>query len=184
LTAGLPARRFKVDPEIVTKSGERWLEFSMWHGKEGLEMFVRAHPRVEEWARSLGDGTLEPVESYGRDWTPVKDQFTGATRPLEVYMISGNWVPEAGTSYDILSVARPIELSNVAKKSYVTNLAFLRLKGISDPTGLTFGVKTVINYPLMKQLKNRIGENFRQLCLDYIMPVRLVLTVSSQEIRG
>jgi hypothetical protein len=99
-------------------------------------------------------------------------------------MISGNWVPEAGTSYDILSVARPIELSNVAKKSYVTNLAFLRLKGISDPTGLTFGVKTVINYPLMKQLKNRIGENFRQLCLDYIMPVRLVLTVSSQEIRG
>ena len=160
------------EQEIIRKSGEEWLAFSTKPSKYGLEVEVRAHEKVEQFMRGMGDGTTAHITLYGRDWVEVDPLY-----PLLIYNHDQLIHHNVGASFTILEPGRPL-----LNEDEVVNLSFLRIQGISGAGGIRFGVKSVYGTPFRRQLRNRVGEEFRKLVLDHIKPVKITLIISSQEI--
>jgi hypothetical protein len=63
-------------------------------------------------------------------------------------------------------------------------MSFLRLAGTSEGNGVTFGVKGVYSLESLRNLRDKISASARQLYIEYLRPVDLTVTVSTQEMAG
>lgn len=169
-------------PEVATniiKRGENYLQFNLKRGSVGTDgselknfgllFSAKAHPVVEEWARSLGDGLTREVAAHGRSWTAVGGS------PLRVYNMSQNI--EEGT-YHINYAGRPLVYENAI------NLSWLRLQGISEGDGIKFAVAGVMDKDAIHDLRDRMINAARSFCLSYLCPIDLTVAVSSQDLHG
>jgi hypothetical protein len=147
------------------------MQITLHRSAIGLSVHVKTHPAIEDFMRSLGDGLVKPVEIYGKSWISMP----GSERSLEIYNM------DRSLPYDMyrLDIAgRPMEQEGQL------NMSFLRLAGTSEGNGVTFGVKGVYSLESLRNLRDKISASARQLYIEYLRPVDLTVTVSTQEMAG
>lgn len=174
-----------IDKEVnVIKRGETCIQAFLNRSPAGLTITVRAHPRVEDFIRSLGSGEQIDVKTLGRHWVPI------GGKPLMVYHLAtnpGNIQASGKTMYNINQPGQPLLTAHSSISGInmdVLNLGFLRLAGISEGQGVSFGVKGVFTYEALQRLGSSIEEAAQQFYRSYIKPINLVVTVSTQEFAG
>lgn len=166
-----------MDPEIVLKRGETILQSRFRRGAKGLRVWFKTHPSIEDimrsWAETVGgQPVIGNTNTYGRYWI-------GAS-PLPFYVVQegrGSF-PFSGGLYRLDSPGQPL-----LDQNEVVNLSFLRLVGISENAGVEFTIAGVYSEPEAKRIQQLIGQASKRFYADYLLPVDLELTLSSQEVR-
>jgi len=178
----------------VVKSGELCIQTTLSrrnrrHGdppdwKGGLLISVKTLPRVEEFMQSLGTGETVDVGTVGRHWQAM------SAHPLHAYIIQN--IPthpgEDGTTVSLDKLGNPLLLIDPERgeKYPMINLSFLRLRGISDGAGITFGIKGVYSLDEMQRIEKRLTAAQRRFYNDYMRPIDItiqLITMSTQEVR-
>lgn len=156
--------------EEVTKGGECWLQISIDRRSKGLEVYIKADPRVEEFMASVSNGKFESLESYSRNWCG-KDPLN----PLKVYVLDRELTSNGYLLNNVCGNLIDGRTSNV-------NLSFLQFVGISNPEGIRFMISGPFQDEYVKGLIPKILTATRTLLKTYIVPIHINLRISSQEI--
>lgn len=157
------------EPLQVNKGGVCWLEIGAGRGKLGVKLYVKTDPRVEDFIKSLGTGKKDGVEVYGRSWTPVSPN-----KALEIYQYSNGLQSESYT------LDAPAETFRAPRCGRV-NLSFLRIVGIGEPEGVSFGIVGPYSRPFIREALRDVTKEVRSLVRDYIVPFDINIRISSQE---
>ena len=155
----------------IVKSGERRISITLHRTHLGLTITAKVHAEIEEFLRSLGKGASVDVNAYGRTWTSLEKG-----KPLLAYDMHTKLPPSP--VYDLAYLGNALILD-----SGQVNLSFLRLVGISEGAGVSFGVKQVYAQQGIDELKEgfiKAGVRFYQ---DYMKPIHATVVVSTQELR-
>lgn len=166
----------------VTKGGVAWLEMSFDRGKKGLEIYAKADPRVEDFMQSLACGAPpEPIENYGHEWYMVKNPLL--VYPLERGLPNSTYtIEKVGEGFKHPAVSNNGERQLLIPASPKLNISFLRIVGIGQPGGVTWGLSGPVSKPYIRTIAGEIAAEVRNLVRDYIVPVHINLRISSQEL--
>jgi hypothetical protein len=163
----------------LVKGGETLAEISLNRSSKGLTVSVKTHPIIEEFARGLSSNNSPvPITLMGRHWHQIGDQ------PLMVYEIDPSLFKveqvrtEDGFSFRVDRAGVPL-----IHEDGTLTMGFMRLAGISDGSGVTFGVSGVYTLDALKLLRDRILVASRKYYVHYIRPVDLSVTMSTQELQ-
>lgn len=153
----------------VVKSDVCWLEIGLCRGKLGLEIAVKAEPRVEDIIKSMaaGEGT-DPLEAYGTEWVSAPGS------EIHVYSFTKD---VTSMDYTIATIGH-----GFFDKLGKVNLAFLRFKGISKPEGIRFCVSGPVSRQHARDIGAKIVQASRIFVRDYVVPFNIGLRISSTEI--
>lgn len=178
----------------VTKRGDRYVIYGLHRGyhkprpegepsnvKEyiGATLSVKALPVLEDFIKSLGNGSKHPIEAFGRQWTSLPGE-----PDLAVYELSRTLSPLANISLDIPGQSLEFRDKNSSSGGkLLINLSFLRLVGISEGAGLTIGLKDVYTKEDLIKLHNDLGRAMKLFCDEFLCPVDLTCTISSYQTR-
>ncbi len=168
----------------VTKSGEQCIYVSLQRTAAGLTVGVKAHPRVEEFFKNIGDLGISEVNLISRTWAPV----ARTDDSLKVYMSRAELAPpgaiglgsgsESPNFYTIDAIGRPLKLDNGK-----INLSFLRLVGISEGPGVSFVVKGVYSLENLRDIRERIGRSAKSFYIEYLRPIDISINISTMEMQ-
>lgn len=156
----------EAEVQALRSGGMDWLLISVIRRSNGLEIWAKADPRVEQFTSSLGDGITDDLEAYGRNWFG-----TNPEKPIKVYR--SNKSVKSGV-YTIEAVAGAFTIEPPV------NLSFLRFQGLSE--GIGFVVSTPFRTDTIKEIYRNILVASRTFIRDYISPVEVILRISSQEV--
>lgn len=158
----------------VLKRGETVTRVRFQRSPVGLKITCWAHPAVEDLMRSWGTGEIQAVTAHGRNWEPLRDPLKG------VYHLGTNpgVCPYDGGHYRLDRVGQPL-----IDPDGCVNLSFVRLIGVSEGEGVSFSLKGVHTLEAIRDMGERIKLASRRLYINYMKPVDLTVTVSTQEIR-
>jgi hypothetical protein len=161
------------EPEIATftKGGQTPIEVSLRRVGVGIEVNVKILPDIEDFMKELGGGRQVRVDSYGRHWLPRQKGTTLLAYDLNEHVDGGRDL------YRMDILGSPINYDGH------TNLSFLRLVGASEGAGAGFYVKGVYSLDALRMMKQNISTAARQLFIDYIRPIDMIVKVSTQEVR-
>lgn len=157
--------------ERVVKGGVAWVELSLDRTFQGLEVYIKTLPQIEAFMKGLGDGRASALNAYGRSWIPTK----GGT-PLEVYGLDKTL---SNPGFTIDGICEPLKPEKGIGK---LNLSFLRFAGIGSPQGVRFIITGPFSRTFVHTVKDDILVQISTLIKDYIVPVHLILRISSQEL--
>lgn len=166
----------------VMKRGEICIQATLHRNLQGLSISVKAHPRVEEFIKSLGgNGAIEDVRRHGRFWTPL-DREKGLT----VHSITQSLgvIPMGGGNYfRIDRIGQPILDPDTAVGGNMggINFSFIRLVGISEGAGITFKINGVYTLDAIRRMRDMIGEAAQTFYVSYLKPIDLDVQISTQE---
>lgn len=158
------------DVEKVSKGGECLFELSIDRKASGVEVWVRADPRVEEFMKSIPPEdapAIDLLESITKNWVSV-----GA--PLSLYNL-GRDLDTA--HYTFSSVG-----GSMTGYKQPGNIAFLRFVGAGSPEGVRFMITGPISRDHIRTFKDAILNASRQFLRDFIVPVYINLRVTSTEL--
>lgn len=158
----------------LSKGGLHYCRIGIDNGRDGLEITVKAIPALEEFIRSLGDGSVNQIELYGKAWFSPK---TGpASRRVDGPQLKAYKMSKilAG-NYDLAGISKPLIL-----EVGVPNISFLRLVGISEGLGVRFGEKKPYSKSEIISLKTKMAGAIMELIREYLVPVHIDLTISAQ----
>lgn len=173
------------------KAGDSIITTGIRRSLGGITISVHAHPKVEEFMKSLGSGEELDVRTLGRNWTSVSKDI-----PLLVYHIDNSMVQtsfpkfclnRAGQDLQIMtSKARPRNLDDSPSPpptpaEFITNLSFLRLKGISSETGVSFRYAQVLTPEGMIKLRDAITEAEDAFHKTFLKGITLSVQMISQD---
>src|SRR3990167_4038309 len=145
-----------LDPLEIVKRGETSLTVSLSRSTSGLMVAVKAHPKVEAFMKSLGNGDVLDVKAAGPYWRAI---------------------PRVG-----MALYEPFAAqADGSKAKPLINLSFLRLAGISEGAGVTFSVRGVHTHESLSKIKEDIGEGYRKFYYMFMKPIRMDIVVSTQE---
>lgn len=155
---------------MISYKGNMLLSFKLTHGPgvKGTKVWVKVDPMVEQFVKSLGDGTYKELPAGLGIMGPLTED------KLE-YCSWGNGEfavpPLSGYTLDGIRHGLIMDGDQV-------NLSFLRFKGISE--GLYFGLRTLYSFSAMKDIKHKVSQAYREFCRDYIVPssVRVIIVGS------
>ena len=170
----------------VTKGGETIIQTVLsrrsrragdplgWKG--GLLITIKTLPRVEEFMQSLGQGETVDVSTVGRYWQEMSNQ------PLQAYIIqplNSKQQSDDGSTITLDALGYPLVIQDPhgGDRYPTVNISFLRLRGISEGAGVTFGVKGVYNLDEMCKLRDRITLATRRFYVDYIRPIDMTVDI-------
>jgi hypothetical protein len=161
--------------ESVIVKGEQCARVSLKRNRKGLRVTVKAHEALEDLMRAWAGGHAAGVSAGGRYWQAIDEE------PLRAYPIpdSIQTMESAGGRYRMDLVGQPLMGSDG-----VLNLAFLRLAGVSSPAGLTFQVVGVFSDKELRNIAEAIRFAIRQFYMDYLLPVTIHITMSTEELRA
>ena len=162
---------------VFSRSGRKAGDPADWKG--GLRLTVRARPEVEEFIQSLGNGSLVDVGTVGRYWQAL-DKGS-----LSAYVIQ-SIPPQQSDDGCMITLDRlwhPLIIPSEGDRYPIVNLSFLRLRGISDGIGVTFGVKGVYSFGELCQIRDRVTAASRRFYIEYLRPIDLTVTVSTQVVQ-
>jgi len=152
--------------ENIEYKGQSYIKAAFKRGRKGIELNIQAVPEIEAFIRDLGQGTTDDVTLYGKDW-----YTTNPDAPIKVYKIKS--LPQNGPMMEYRLDLPGYSLMNDEQ----VNLSFLRIAGISEPGGVTFGVKGAYSLPYVINLKSAIGRAGRQFVRDYVAPFDIHLMI-------
>lgn len=165
----------------VIKRGETVIQTTLHRAPIGLSVSVKVHPGIEEFMRRAGGGETVPVAASGRYWTPLSK----TAPPLQAYVITPlePFVIEDGSYVNLEALGYPLILDrNDRWPSNSVNISFLRLVGISEGAGITFGVKGVTSLSGASRLKDKLALAQIRFYKEYLRPMDFEITVSTSEI--
>jgi hypothetical protein len=166
---------------MLSRSGRKQGDPADWKG--GTRVTVRATTRVEEFMQNLGAGEVVDVATIGRYWQPI------GGIPLNAYVtqpFNPHFQIDDGSFITLDRLGHPLILPSPdgqQDRHSTVNLSFLRLRGISEGLGVTFGIKGVYSLDELRKVKDRISAASRRFYVDYLRPVDLLVTVSTQEVQ-
>lgn len=164
---------------LLSRRSRRHGDPADWRG--GLLVTVKTLPRVEEFMQSLGGGEVVDVQTVGRYW-----QGMTPGQRLDAYVISAlsKQQSDDGSTISLERLGNPLLLPDAEGKDRfpVVNLSFLRLRGISDGNGVTFGIRGVYSLDELRRIRDKITVGCRRFYIDYIRPADLLGTVFTVEI--
>lgn len=175
-----------------------WIDFTITRGpirgkdrnRVGLIIRIRARRDVEDYMASLGQGRRSPVSAYGDLWENAA--LEGGE--LEYYEADNRLEPNKLYSLDSIGNLPIIERNAggranrlddggfraTSSPDELTNLAFLRLVGISDESGVTVGIVGPFSNEYIKRLKTLLLNATKQFLHDYVVPITINLQVVSR----
>lgn len=164
----------------IVKKGEIVTQVVLNRSMKGVTIQVKGHPAIEAFARGLGDGESQDIKLYGRHWHPVGDTALRVYNyDPKVFKLDQLQVDDPGIKiwarYDI--PGQPLYDSEGR-----LNLSFLRLAGISDGPGITFGISGVYTLDRLRLIRDHISAACRRFYVNYMRPVDLSVTISTQEL--
>lgn len=179
----------------ILKRGENVLAFSLHRSPVGISMTVKAHNAIEEFMRKNSGAEIQTVKvaSVGRYWEAKGKEPLTAYRLVEKLQPDPQdnvrWSLEHGLGDPLIIVPQrddgelrrdgpPTGLLTL--KGGTVNLSFLRLVGISEGAGVSFGIKGVQSLEALQDTKDRIGTAFRAFYVQYLKPVDLTVNISTQ----
>lgn len=154
----------------INKGGETRIRTILHRTAAGLSITIWAVPEVEEFMRRVGNGETVAVSSIGRHWvSPTGEALYAYAMPLLSELLH----TDEGAPITLDRLGCPL-LENITGGKYETiNLSFLRLRGISDGQGVTFGVRGVYSLGHLRKLLDRINGATRKFYVDYMRPMDL-----------
>jgi hypothetical protein len=160
--------------ETLVKGGICWFTMSITRGKNGLIIYTKTDPRIEDFFQSLGQGQKEPPEAFGPDWYAIN-------KPLHVH---GYYkaLPTMPIEYSVNMPGGPFTIRDKNRPIEVVNISFLRLIGIGSPEGVSFGVVGPFSRDYIRETQGKILRQVRNLVQEYVLPVNINLRISSQEV--
>lgn len=153
----------------INKGGETRIRTILHRTSAGLSITVWAVPEVEEFMRRIGNGETVAVNSIGRHWTPLTSDalYAYAMPPMTEQLHT-----DEGGPITLERLGHPL-LEQVGGKYEQINLSFLRLRGISEGQGVTFGVKGVYSLGHLRKMLDKVNGATRKFYVDYMRPMDL-----------
>lgn len=165
----------------LIKRGEIVVDINLQRAKGGIAVSAKVHPVVEDFLRSWGDGSAQDVNLHGRSWFPLKPG--GA--PLMVWKLSqdpGSQPLDRATTYRIARAGHPL-IESIEVANDTVNLSFLRLCGISEGSGVSFGVKGVFTEVAIRELGDKLVNAAKVFYVSYMRPIDLRVRISTEEVK-
>jgi hypothetical protein len=144
--------------------GDEILSIKLERHKMGVAVNVKAHLIVEEFIQSLG-GEAIPIEDFSINWHTEGDQS------LEVYLVDRPLQALGPLPYTLDAFGQPL----VTTRSYIPNLSFLRIKGISQ--GVKFYTRSVMSDEGMRSTISSLQNAMRAFYADYLQPITVELSL-------
>jgi len=155
------------------------LQMGIKRSKRGIIISAKADKIIEDlfasWAGTAGD---VPHTMHGRMWEAPP---SGAIPPLYALSIipdnGGRGLQTAsGKAYRLDRVGVPlVDDSGI-------NIGFLRMRGISEGSGVSFVIKGVYSSDAVRQMAQDVRDAVRHFYINFIKPIDVVVTMSTQEI--
>lgn len=165
----------------LTKGGVNIVTVNLRRNMKGLSLFIKAIPEVEEFWKAIApeDSEYADVRTQGRYWS-----IPEGADPLQVMPLpTGNRI--YGQGWRIDKPGTPLGLiaddgAGYARNS--VNLAFLRLRGISQPQGVTFSVVGVYSTDGVAELHRGIMQGVKEFYVGYLKPIDFIVNVVGQQV--
>lgn len=140
----------------------------------GIMINVKAVKGVESFMEMLGSGRQIDVDVSGRHWRALQSET------LKVYELNTPLGTDNGKEVDFQldRVGYPL-----IDGDGIVNLSFLRLVGISDGAGVSFGLKGVFSLGELRDTRDKIARMQRQFYINYMRPVDLSIQISTGELQ-
>lgn len=173
-----------MDPIEIIKQGETCISVAFQRSQGGLTISVHAIPPIEEFMSILAEGETKEVKTFGRYWSPIGKEG----KPLMSYQTFTKMEPIYANTRDVFvfdKCGAPImEVVNSmgGTPTYQVNMSFLRLVGISEGPGVSFGVKGVYTMEAVRTMRARIAEGARLFYVTYLQPIHLTASVITQDL--
>lgn len=174
-----------VETADVIKCGETVIRIVLHRNSNGLTVQVKTHPGVEDFMRMIGNGEKVDPGIVGRYWVPV-----GNEKNLAAYMIPALKPPSNGIPMTVDALGHPLlimpDKDMIIRGSGTTelvNISFLRLVGVSEGIGITFGVKGVFSKEQLTTLRDKLATASRVFYIEYMQPIDLGVTINTSELR-
>ena len=191
----------------IVKGGETIVEFTLSRTYVGTRLRVKAHSIVEDFFHQLvdPDNPHVDVRAHGRYWEPVNSfgKVDKSSKLIAYSMIiPGELGDSSGLSLGLLggplsgglledirgndlTPAQPSIGSTYRpfREDYI-NISFLRLVGISEGNGVTFGIKGIHTEPMLRKLKDQLYDEIKKFYVKFMKPIDLTVTMVVQEKRG
>lgn len=124
---------------------------------DGLVVNISAVKEVEDFIRGLGNGELSELSQFGGLWFNPTDQ------PIMVYNLEQNIkVPD----FTLANIGEPLANEQIGR----ANLSFLRFKGISEPGGVSVGIRGPMSRSGIRGLGPLLSRAANRLVDEYIAP--------------
>ena len=164
---------------------DSWFKLGLEQGKEGVEFDVWAHPRIEEYFKSVSQEKYDNLEGFGyRKWFSGHGdvEFRKNYPQLKMSKLKDKFIysMQGRMDYSFDYVGYPINSEEIPHN--IANLAFLRIPGISEGEGIKFQVEGVASNETLRQMKPRLGQAVRAFVMEYLVPVRFELEIIGREI--
>jgi hypothetical protein len=168
----------------LVKNGERVVSIDIARTKKrladvGFLVTVKVHPTIEEFFREMMQGQEpSPITTWGRQWVQVGDT------PLLAYHLHSDLSgPRGGNTLFRLDYVGKSALTfkDPSTHENCTNLGFLRMVGISEGAGVTFGVRGVYERDTLRAMQDSVLRASARFYEQYLKPINLSIHVSTQE---
>lgn len=142
----------------------------------GVTLSVKAHPLIEEFFRENSHNRYRPIDVWSNVWASTDDSV------LNIYEtgpeLSGP-LSHGGTVFRFDRVGMPLALTTEIPVS--VNLSFLRIAGISQPTGVTFAIRGVMSTDAMREIRDHLLKGVSAFYSGHIRPIDFCVSVVTQE---
>jgi hypothetical protein len=152
----------------VSKGGVSYMSMSLDRSSKGLEISIKVDPSIEGFMKTMSNGVSENLSAYGMEWITCNNED-----PLRLYTLKKDLVSPT------YFLGAP---DNFRARDNRINLGFLRFVGIGSPQGIKFIVTTPMETSYIKNLSSRFLTETRAFARDYIVPVHVILRISSQDV--
>jgi hypothetical protein len=165
--------------DMIIKRGETILQYRYRRTIKGLKVWMKAHSLIEELIKewTAKDAAEQAITTrlinYGRQWTGEDLRVYELVRGLEPRSFGDGEYTLADPGQELIQ-----------SRSGMVNLGFLRLVGISSQDGVTFTVDGVYSPGEIKRIEGLISRATKRFYTDFLLPVELEVTISTQEMRG
>ena len=157
----------------VMNNGVEAVNIFIKRTEEGVNLTVKAEPRIEEFFKKWGGGAKMAPEQ-GRLWRRSKADPT----PIQVWSYAHNQGREytEDDRYTVDSTGRELIIDGS-----IVNLSFLRLVGITEGVSINFDM--IMSKQELVNVSQRLLRATDQFYQEYIQTVGMRILVSVQEER-
>ena len=163
---------------------EEIIKVGIKRGRKGLMITAQVHPVVEEMFEGLSQGEFNNANTHGRLWTTLDGNPLPTLYALGALAGIGGGVFQCeGGRYrlDQLGAQLYYPPTPGLNDHATVVMSFLRFRGISKKP-ISFVVRGVYSVEAIKAMRTLMLAASKQIYLDLIKPVDVVIKVTSQEI--
>lgn len=160
-----------------------WFRSVLYQGHEGLMLECYAHPKVEDYFKTLGEAYDLSKQMSG---SKIK-WFSPDRKPILVYPFSdgGGRGDDYSDGYSLNPVGYDFTSfhDDYGYPADTFNLSFLRLVGISGANGVRIGIKQPSSHRGRKNIRSSMEKAVRKFIRNTISTSRLELVIRAREIQ-